>query len=78
MLDDKKKPVLGSKAQEMLMQDILESTQELVNMLGYHSTPCEFEIIAIERPETDVTSSEPSNILCYQTEKQRRVIKRRA
>lgn len=76
MLDDKKKPVLGSKAQEMLMQDILESTQELVNLLGYDAKPCDFEIIAIDPPPA--MESDSSNIVCYQTEKQRRTDKRRA
>ena len=82
MLDNKKKPSLGGKAQEMLMQDILENTQELVSMLGYRSTPCEFEIIAIEPPEDSTTDKSAhqyeSNIVCYHEEKQRRHVKRRA
>lgn len=81
MLDDKKKPVLGSKAQEMLMLDILENAQELAHMLGYHASPCDFEIIAIEKSAHDLAhdpAEHPSNIVCYRTEKQRRDQKRRA
>ncbi len=81
MLDDKKKRVFGSKAQEMLMQDILENAQELAYLLGYQCSPCDFEIIAIEKPDDEPlrdTSADPSNIVCYHTEKQRRVLKRRA
>jgi hypothetical protein len=81
MLDDKKKPVLGSKAQEMLMQDILENAQELAHMFGYHDSPCDFEIIAIEKSALETshdTGEHPSNIVCYHTEKQRRIHKRRA
>ena len=81
MLDDTKKPVLGSKAQEMLMQDILENARELAHMLGYRPTACDFEIIAIDKPEDGQTPDDPaspSNIVCYHTEKQRRTLKRRA
>lgn len=80
MRDDSKKPVLGSKAQEMLMQDILENARELACMLGYQSSTCGFEIIAIEKPDVPVVdpAAPPSNVVCYHTEKQRRESKRRA
>lgn len=81
MRDDNKKPVLGSKAQEMLMQDILENARELAFMLGYQPSACDFEIIAIEKPADGAahdTAEHPSNIVCYHTEKQRRGLKRRA
>lgn len=39
----------GSKAQELLMQDILDGMEDFVTKLGYRTQPCEFEIIPLTR-----------------------------
>lgn len=40
---------LSSKAQEMLMRDVLDGMEDFVGRLGFQNNPCEFEIIPIER-----------------------------
>ncbi|MDH5190411.1 MAG: hypothetical protein OEW89_04100 [Gammaproteobacteria bacterium] len=38
----------GSKAQELLMQDILEGMEDFVSKFGYRAQKCEFEIIPLK------------------------------
>jgi len=40
---------VSPKAQEMLMQDILEGMEHFVTLFGYRAIPCEYEIIAVEQ-----------------------------
>lgn len=38
----------GYKAQELLMQDILDGMEDFVSKLGYRAQQCEFQIIHLE------------------------------
>lgn len=78
----------GSKAQELLMQDILEGMEDFVSKFGYRAQPCEFEIIHLERTiRTDSNKNKEvaenknkheAEIISFEKEKEERALKRSA
>jgi len=78
----------GSKAQELLMQDILEGMEDFVSKFGYRAQPCEFEIIHLERTtRTDSHKSKDTaenknkheaEIISFEKEKEERALKKSA
>ena len=74
---------LGSRAQEMLMRDVLDGMEDFVTLFGYRSQPCEFEIIPLEKnsicsndPETDNNSrKQDTNIISFSERKEKQALK---
>jgi len=50
----------ASKAEEMLMQDILEGMEHFVTLFGYRAIPCEYEIITVEQNTIVPPAENPS------------------
>lgn len=78
------KTVVSPKAQEMLMQDILEGMEHFVTLFGYRAIPCEYEIIAVERnavsyPAQNATGAEETrrsaDVISYIERKQQLALK---
>lgn len=71
---------LSSKAQEMLMRDVLDGMEDFVSRLGFQNNPCEFEIIPVER--NAITSAEKNKgrtsgaeVISYSEKKQKLSLK---
>ncbi len=76
---------LSSKAQEMLMRDVLDGMEDFVGRMGFHNSPCEFEIVPIARnavaPENKTQGKETdgkttrAEVISYSEKKQKLSLK---
>ena len=77
--------LFGSKAQELLMQDILDGMEDFVSKFGYRAQPCEFEIIHLERTTrtdndrskdtAEVDKKHEAEIISFEKEKEERALR---
>lgn len=85
MLEKEVAAQFGSKAQELLMQDILDGMEDFVTKFGYRAQQCEFEIIHLEctartddnksRDTAETNEKQEAEIISFEKEKEERALR---